>query len=224
MGAAYFRGYFNLLASLIRRANLLELRPEHILGYQVLASLAACLVFGGLSGSPELAFLTLLMGGCLPLVWLRDQALRRERRLLRELPNSLEVISLCSEAGLSLEQGIEQYLKNARPGPIREELGRLLEQTRTGSSRKEALEAMSGRLGLMDFSLFTSSLIHAERFGTGVAKTLRQLSVTLRDKQYQRAEKAVQEMPVKLLLPLVFFILPVTFLIIFGPIALQFFR
>ena len=75
---------------------------------------------------------------------------------------------------------------------------------------------------MTDFSLFSTSVIQAERFGTGISKTLQQLSMTIRDKQSQRAEKAVQEMPVKLLFPLILFIMPVTFLIIFGPIVLQF--
>jgi tight adherence protein C len=100
----------------------------------------------------------------------------------------------------------------------------MLEQTRSGSSRKMALEAVSSRLQLTDFSLFTTSLINAEKFGTGISKILRQLSLTMRDKQTQRAEKAVQELPVKLLFPLIFFIMPVTFLIIFGPIVLQFLK
>jgi tight adherence protein C len=119
---------------------------------------------------------------------------------------------------------MDQYLKTSRPSPIREEIAGILEQTRTGSSRKNALESAGSRIGLTDFSLFVTSLIQAERFGTGVAKTLRQLALTMRDKQSQRAEKAVQEMPVKLLLPLIFCIMPVTFMIIFGPIILQFFR
>ena len=77
---------------------------------------------------------------------------------------------------------------------------------------------------MTDYSLFCASLIQAERFGTGVSKILRQLSLTTRDKQTQRAEKTVQEMSVKMLVPLILFIMPVTFLIIFGPILLQFFR
>jgi tight adherence protein C len=97
-----------------------------------------------------------------------------------------------------------------------------MEQTRIGSGRKAAFTSVTEKLNLTDFSLFSTSVIQAERFGTGISKMLQQLSLTIRDKQSQRAEKAVQEMPVKLLFPLIFFIMPVTFLIIFGPIILQF--
>jgi tight adherence protein C len=208
--------YFQYLARQLQRMGRPDLKPVQILGYQVLASIAGALVFGLLAGSPFLCLITFVTGLGLPVLWLRDNALRREKRILRELPNALEVLSLCSEAGLSLEQALDQYLRNAKPGPLRDELSEVLQQARSGASRKNALESVGARLDLTDFSLFTTSLIQAERFGTGIAKTLRQLSLTLRDKQTQRAEKAVQEMPVKMLLPLILFILPVTFLIIFA--------
>jgi tight adherence protein C len=216
--------YFQFLARQLERMNRGDLKPAQILGYQILGSVFAFLLFELLSGSLELAFLAFLLGAALPLLWIRDQAARREKGLLRELPNALEILSLCSEAGLSLEQALDQYLRNAKKGPLREELGGILELTRSGSNRKDAFESAGSRLDLTDFSLFTTSLIQAERFGTGIAKTLRQLSLTLRDKQSQRAEKAVQELPVKMLFPLILFIMPVTFLIIFGPILLQFLK
>jgi Flp pilus assembly protein TadB len=214
--------YYDWVAKLIKRSGREEFQPHQILGYQFLAGLASFLLLYLLLGMLILAVAGMALGSTLVVVWLRDLALKRERKILRELPNALEVVSLCCEAGLTVEQGIDQYLKNARPNPLASEFGTLLEQTRSGSSRKAALETAALRLQLTDFSLFTTSLIHAERFGTGVAKTLRQLSLTLRDKQTQMAEKAVQELPVKMILPLVFFIMPVTFLIIFGPVFLQF--
>ncbi len=217
-------GYFNYLSRQLQRMNRPDLKPAQILGYQILGSIFAFLFFEFLAGSLELAFLAFLLGAGLPLVWIGDQVTRREKAILRDLPNALEILSLCSEAGLSLEQALDQYLRNAKKGPLKEELGGILEQARSGSNRKDAFESVSARLDLTDFSLFTTSLIQAERFGTGIAKTLRQLSLTIRDKQSQRAEKAVQEMPVKMLFPLILFIMPVTFLIIFGPIVLQFLK
>lgn len=216
------KSYYQWLAALLRRAGREEFLPQQILGYQILAGLGSFLLLALLLGVFSISCVGLALGAALPVIWLRDLALKRERKILRELPNALEVVSLCCEAGLTVEQGIDQYLKNARPNPLGGEFATLLEQTRSGSSRKAALQTAALRLQLTDFSLFTTSLIHAERFGTGVSKTLRQLSMTLRDKQTQVAEKAVQELPVKMILPLVFFIMPVTFLIIFGPVFLQF--
>jgi Flp pilus assembly protein TadB len=219
-----FERYLSYLSKQLLRMHRVDIKPVQILGYQVFLSILALVFFGLLSENLEISILAFILGAALPLIWLQEKALGRERTLLRELPNALEILSLCSEAGLSLEQAMDQYLKNAKVGPLHDEFSSLLEQTRTGSSRKSALESTSIRLNLTDFSLFTTSLIHAERFGTGISMTLRQLSLTMRDKQTQRAEKAVQEMPVKMLIPLILFIMPVTFLIIFGPILLQFFN
>ena len=218
------RIYLGRLAELIRRMNRPEIQPIQLFGYQILAALATFFPFWVLSDSLWLAVLSMGIGAALPILWARDQANLREKAILQELPNALEILALCSEAGLTLEQAMDQYLKNARKGPLHVEFSGVLEQTRSGASRKSALEAASFRLNLTDFSLFSTSLIQAERFGTGVSKTLRQLSLTMRDKQSQRAEKAVQEIPVKLLFPLILCIMPVTFLIIFGPILLQFFQ
>ncbi len=215
--------YSHYLARQLQRSGREDLKPSNILNVQILSSLGAFLFFQLLSGSFLLSILAFVVGAALTLIRLGDQAVRRERILLRDLPNALEVLALCCEAGLTVEQGIAHYHENTRPGPLTQEFGLLLEQTKSGSSRKAALTAAADRLRLTDFSLFTTSLIHAEKFGTGVAKTLGQLSLTMRDKQSQRAEKAVQELPVKMLLPLILCILPVTFIVIFGPILLQFF-
>jgi tight adherence protein C len=217
-----FKNYLSYLETQLRRSNYSYLKSEDILGYQVLIGFIFGFIFGVLAGSIELALISIVAGLALPIIWLNDKAQKREKDLLRELPNALEVLSLCSEAGLSLEQGLDQYLRNAKSGPLKDEFSKIMEQTKSGSGRKIAFTSVTERLNLTDFSLFTTSVIQAERFGTGISKTLQQLSVTIRDKQSQRAEKAVQEMPVKLLFPLIFFIMPVTFLIIFGPIVLQF--
>ena len=216
--------YNRYLLGLSRRANRPDLKPATLILAQVLLSWTGALLIGFLLASGELAFIAFALGGALPVFWLRDQAVQREKELLGEMPNALEILSLCSEAGLSLEQAMDQYLRHSKLGALHDEFSIMLDQTKSGSNRKKALEAASARLNLADFTLFASSLIQAERFGTGVSQTLRQLSFSMRDKQTQRAEKAVQEMPVKMLLPLILFIMPVTFLVIFGPILIQFFH
>jgi hypothetical protein len=144
----------------------------------------------------------------LPILTLQDEARRREGRILRELPDALNPSSLCVEAGLTLDQAWAHYLEGREPHPWSEELSLVVRQVQAGSSRKDALAALSQRLDLTDVSLFVSSVTHAERTGTGVGATLRRLGATLRDKQTQRAEKAVQELPVKLLLPLLLCVMP----------------
>jgi tight adherence protein C len=214
-------GYRAFLEKQLRRSGQSRYRtPERVLGMQVSAALIACLVFGLLTGGWG-ALIGFGGGIALPLVMLSDEARRREERILRELPNAMEAFSLCVEAGLTLDQAWAHYLSNAKSHPWKEELALVVQQSQAGSSRKEALAALSQRLELTDVALFASSVTHAEKAGTGVGATLRRLGATLRDKQTQRAEKAVQELPVKLLLPLLLCVMPVTLLVLFAPILLR---
>ncbi len=213
--------YLGALGAWIDRACRPELKPTQLFSYQIFLFFAAFFLFQFLVQNVLISLGAGVLGTFLPFSWIRDKALRREGEILRELPNALEILSLCAEAGLSLEQGLVHYLENAAAQPLVDEFSKVLEQTRMGSSRKEALQAMGRRVNLTDVSLLVSSVVHAEKFGTGIAKTLRQLSSSLRDKQAQRIEKKVNELPVKMLLPLLLFIMPVTFLIIFGPILLS---
>ena len=141
-GAA-FKNYLGYIETLLRRSNYSYVKPEDILGYQVLLALGCTLVFGLLAGSMELGVISFGVGAALPLIWLNDKAQKREKDLLRELPNALEVLSLCSEAGLSLEQAMDQYLKNAKAGPLKDEFSKIMEQTRTGSGRKTAFTSVT---------------------------------------------------------------------------------
>jgi len=214
--------YGRWLERMLTRSNLgARFTPGRFLSFQSLTGGLAAAVFGGLTGDLWVAGICFSLGAAAPLAWLNDEALRRERRLLGELPNSLEMFSLSVEAGLTLDQAWGHYLQNARPGPWKVELSRVVQETRAGSAKREALAGLSERLQLTDISLFASSVTHAERAGTGVGATLRRLAATLRDKQSQRVEKAVQELPVKLLLPLLLCIMPVTLLVLFAPVILR---
>lgn len=115
--------YFKYISRQLLRMNRRDLKPAQVLGYQILSSVFGFLFFEFLSDSMELAFLAFLTGAGLPFFWIRDQVARREKRIMRDLPNALEILSLCSEAGLSLEQALDQYLKNAKKGPLWDELG-----------------------------------------------------------------------------------------------------
>jgi len=217
-----FGNYRGFLEKLIGRADLWKrATPGYIAGLQVTASLVGGFIFGILSESVFIGGAAFALGSVLPVLWIRDEALRRERKLLSELPTALDRFSLCVEAGLTLDQAMAHYLTGARPGPLAVEFARLTGQVRAGSSRRDALTELSDRIGLTDFSLFTTGVIHAERSGTGLSPTLRRLAATLRDKQSQRAEKAVQELPVKMLLPLLLCIMPVTLIVVFAPVLLR---
>lgn len=219
------RGYRTRLADWTRREASPEgSGPERILVLQAVAGLGAGALFAVLTGSLPAALAAVVVGAAIPALRLREKALLRERRILAGVPDALEGFALCVEAGLTLDQAMEHYHRDSGEGPLRDEFGKVLNATRAGSSRREALTALRDRLGLPDISLFVTTVVNAERTGAAVSGTLKRLSAILRDKQVQRAEKAVQEMPVKMLLPLVLCIMPVTFLVLFGPVVLQLFR
>ncbi|MGH7739624.1 MAG: type II secretion system F family protein, partial [bacterium] len=172
------RTYSEFLSRLIQRSAKPEWSSSDVMVGQVLILFFLFLLFQLLLDNLVLSAGLSMIGAFLPVSWIRDLALRREAKILRDFPNALETLSLCAEAGLSLERGLSQYLETAGRHPLADELGKILEQTKLGSSRKDALRAFERRLRLSDVALFVTSVIHAEKFGTGIAKTLRQLSET----------------------------------------------
>ncbi len=167
------------------------------------------------------------LGGCLgyylPLFWLRSRTTERKRVLLNEVPDVLDLLVVCVEAGMGLDQAIERVSREvATSAPeMSQELRILTLELRAGKDRHAALRGLSLRVGLEDVDALVTLLIQADSFGTSVATTLRVYSDTMRTKRFQRAEETAAKLPVKLLFPLVLFILPALFVVIIGPAALQ---
>jgi tight adherence protein C len=187
------------------------------------AAAAAGLVFGVLVGLNLLWVAGLgLAGFWLPDLWLREWDRARRRELMRELPDLLDLLSSCIEAGLGFEPALAVILERGRPGRLRVEFQETMRLIRMGRSRRDALSEMALRVGEQDFSTFISALVQAERLGVGIGETLKIQAAALRTKRSQQIEKLALEAPVKLLFPLVVFIFPVVFLILFGPILIRF--
>ncbi len=172
-----------------------------------------------------LFFTVLLAGlGCyLPDAWLRHRIAGRKLAILNELPDALDLLVVCVEAGMGLDQAIQRVSHETRySGPVvSRELIQVTLELRAGKQRQEALRSLASRVGLEDVTSLATLLIQADLFGISVAKTLRVYSDTLRTKRFQRAEELAAKLPVKLLLPLVFFILPALFVAIMGPAGIK---
>jgi Flp pilus assembly protein TadB len=158
----------------------------------------------------------------LPDFWLKEKGTARRKGIMRELPDSLDLLASCMEAGLGFEQAVGVILERSKKGFLYQELNEMMRSVRMGRSRRDALKAMGERVGDSDFTTFITSLVQAERLGVSVAKTLKQQAVQLRTKRSQSIEKQALEAPVKLLFPLVVFVFPVVFLVLFGPIVIRF--
>jgi len=200
-----------------------ELGPgELLLSMQVGAALLLALGLGlsvWLRLGAGACLLCALAGAGYPLLWLRDRVRARHRAVARALPYGLDLLTLSVEAGLDFPAALAKVVEKGRSGPLAEELSVVLKELRLGKTREEALRNLARRVDLPALTSFVQALVHADRMGTPLGKVLRILSTQLRIERSQRAEKLANEAPVKLLLPLVFFIFPTLFLMLFGPLG-----
>ncbi len=193
--------------------------------------IAACIVAASLGGAGAViitrslaigsiqAFVCgALLMGCLPIMWIRDRAVRREQQILRQLPFVLDLITLAVESGLNLSSAIVETVEKGPAGVLRNELSLVLRDVRAGTTRAEALQAMSERMRLPAVSNLVAGLIAADRQGGAIGVLLRGQSLQRRNERFARAEKLAMQAPVKMLFPLIAFIFPCTFIILFFPI------
>lgn len=164
-----------------------------------------------------------LLGLAYPLIWLRDKVRARHFAITRALPYNLDLLTLSVEAGLDFAAALGKVVEKGRKGPLCDELGTTLKELKLGKTREEALRNLGVRVDLMTLTSFTQALIQADKMGTPLGKILRILSTQMRIERTQRAEKLANEAPVKLLFPLIFFIFPTVFIMIFAPIVYQVF-
>jgi tight adherence protein C len=201
-------------------------RPEAVLvmrGVNLLlpVALVAVAYFTGLYLASPFFILGLaaILGYLLPGLWLLSRVRRRQRRIRMSLPDCLDLLVVCVEAGLALDQAIlrvSQELRIAHPA-LCEELELLNTEIRIGKTRSEAMRSLAQRTGEDDIKELVAMLIQTDRFGTSIAQSLRIYAEDLRIKRRQRAEERVAKMNVKMVPALVFFIFPAMFVVIMGP-------
>ncbi|WP_285906647.1 type II secretion system F family protein [Pseudodesulfovibrio pelocollis] len=159
-----------------------------------------------------------------PELWIRRRIRKRQLAVANELPDALDLLVVCVESGMGLDQALDRVcLETRTSGPvISAELKLLTLELRAGKGRGDALRALADRVGLDDLNSLTSLLVQADIFGISVGRTLRVYSDAMRTKRSQRAEERAAKLPVLLLLPLVGFILPALFVAIMGPAVILF--
>jgi tight adherence protein C len=172
---------------------------------------------------PSLPAILAVAGGSAPVLWLHDRLRTRRHQIVRALPHALDLLTLSVEAGLDFTAALAKAVEKGRRGALRDELSISIAELRLGKTREEALRSLAARIGLPALTSFVQALLHADRMGTPLGRVLRVLSTQMRVDRTHRAEKLANEAPVKLLLPLVLFIFPTLFLMLFGPIGYQVF-
>ena len=185
------------------------------------------LITGAYSYSPFFILaLALGAGFLLPQIWLQLRIKARQKRLRLALPDGLDLLVICVEVGLGLDQAllrVAQELKIVHP-ELSDELTLVNLEMRVGKTRIEALRELGRRTGLDDLKTLVAMLIQTERFGTSVAQSLRVHSDELRTKRRQRAEELSAKTTVKMVGPLVFFIFPALLVVILGPAVITLIR
>jgi tight adherence protein C len=190
------------------------------------AALAGSLIGFAVSGinptlTMSLAAFGALLGFFYPLHWLRSRFASRRKSILKELPVFIDYIVLGVEAGMNFTNALSQTVEKGPKGPLRQEFFLVLRDVRAGLSRSDALKRMDERLRIAEVSSFVSAIIQAEQVGASIGKVLRMQAERRRSERFQRAEKLAMEAPVKLILPLVLFIFPTTFIILAFPIVMM---
>lgn len=212
-------------ASLQRRLDIAGNSPywtaDRILAAKGLALLAGA-VFGVLAGlhSAGLAIVYAAVGGTfgffLPDILLYNAGIKRQAKIVSALPDALDMLTICVEAGLGFDSALAQVARNTR-GPLAEEFARALQEMQIGLSRVQALRGMVARTTVPELRAFVSSLVQASELGIPTARVLREQAAEMRVRRRQRAEEKAQQVPVKIMIPLISCLFPALFVVIIGP-------
>ena len=196
--------------------------PDRILAAKGLALLVLG-VLGGLYGLSSLGpavscapALARGVGFFLPDVLLYNAGQKRQGRIQALLPDALDMLTVCVEAGLGFDAALSKVARNTH-GPLAAEFARALQEIQIGTSRSQALRAMVARTTVPELRAFVSALVQAGDLGIGIATVLREQAKEMRLRRRQRAEEKAQKVPVKILFPLIFCLLPSLFVAIIGP-------
>lgn len=196
------------------------------LGLRVLGALLFMLLGAYLSGfledplvRPLLIVAFALLGWMLPFILLKRKIRARKKALARGLADALDLMVVCVEAGLGVNQALMRVAEEMdRVSPeIADELTMVTLEMRAGTPREDALRNLSDRTGNEDVRSWVNMMIQTDKFGTSIADSLRIHSDTLRTKRQQRAEEEAAKLTVKMLIPLVLFVFPAIFIVILGP-------
>ena len=200
---------------------------ERVLAFKMvglLAGAAGGLLLGFVFGGKVLTLIGLPVacaaaGFFLPDLLLVDRGQRRQEQIQKDLPDALDLLTISVEAGLAFDAALSQVARNTQ-GPLAEEFFRVLQEMQIGSSRSDAIRALGTRTTVAELKGFATAMVQADAFGVPVANVLRVQSKEQRVKRSQRAEEKAQKVPVKILFPLIFCILPSLFIVIIGPAAI----
>ena len=164
--------------------------------------------------------LGLFIGFQAPVIWLYNTASKREKELQKSLADAIDLMTISVEAGLGFDAALQQVARNT-DGPLAGEFQRVLQEVQIGRSRSDALRALGERTSLADIRSFVGAMVQADAFGIPIGQVLRVQSTEIRVKRRQRAEEKAAQVPVKIMIPVILFILPCLLITVMGPAAIN---
>lgn len=165
------------------------------------------------------AFLA-IAGFILPYMWLRRRVRVRKLAIWRRLADIFDMVTVCVEAGLGLDAAMRQVAGKVK-GPFSDEISLMLRQVGMGRPRRESLEDLAYRVDVPEVTTFVHAVVQAEQLGTSLGRVLRAQSLSLRVHRRQKAEEMARRAPVKMVFPLVLFIMPTFFIVTIGPMVVH---
>ncbi|MHB0928885.1 MAG: type II secretion system F family protein [Candidatus Nanopelagicales bacterium] len=161
-----------------------------------------------------------LIGYEIPDLMIGNLATQRQADIRRSLADTLDLLTVTVEAGLGFDAAVSQVATHSE-GPLAGELRRYLKEKQIGLSSREALQSLAARTTVAEMKSFTSALLQAERIGISIGPVLRELTSEMRIKRRQRAQEKAQQVPIKILVPMLLFIFPTFLIVVLGPAALN---
>ncbi len=200
---------------------------DRVLAAKVLTAVAMAALVGGVLFLLDKPLWALIWGAALgvlgfflPDIRLHDKAKERSKAIQQALPDSLDLLTVSVESGLAFDAALAQVAQNT-DGPLSDEFRRVLKEVQIGSSRADALRALADRTDVDDLRIFIGSMIQAEKLGMPIAEVLRVQAGEMRIKRSQRIEEAANKLPIKMIFPILFCIMPSVFIVLIGPAVLQ---
>ena len=210
-----------LQRNLDRAGNPARWNIEKILAFKTIAMVGVGLfglVIGARHGGSAIIFVIAgaAAGFVLPNLLIYNTGLKRQEKIQKELPDAMDMMTVCMEAGLGFDAALTRVARNTK-GALANEFARVLQEMQFGMSRVEALKALAGRTTVPELRALVSSLVQAAALGIPVAAVMREQAADMRLKRRQRAEEKAQKVTVKILFPLIFCLLPALFIVVMGP-------
>jgi tight adherence protein C len=163
------------------------------------------------------------LGFFMPVMWLQSKAQRRQQAILKSLPDALDLMSICVEAGLGFDQAMAKVHEKWET-ELALAFGRVIREIQLGKSRRDALKAMSESMDVPDVTSFVAAIIQADQLGVAISRVLKIQAEQMRIKRRQRAQEKANQAPIKMMIPMVLLIFPSIYLVILGPATVQLYK